>query len=303
VKIEKIIGGQMYLDGFVEYLRTEKRRSGNTQEAYKRDYLHFEEFARSKGIYDLKDVSNTEIVSYLFRLKDEGKSAATVNRKLASLRALYTYLKQEGIVDRNPTEGIKSPRVGRKEIEYLSVEEVEHLLSIPDEHAKGRRDKAILELMYATGIRVNELVATDVEDVNLRIGFYTCNGEAGKARIIPIGRPARKAVEYYIFNVRDKLLKENVDEKALFVNMGGKRMTRQGLWKLLKTYGDKAGLGDRLTPHTLRNSFAVHMLQNGADLKSLQELMGHEDISATQIYLSVTKNRIKDVYDRTHPRA
>lgn len=293
----------MYLDGFIEYLRTEKRRSVNTQEAYKRDYLHFEEFARSKDIYDLKDVSNTEIVSYLFRLKDEGKSAATVNRKLASLRALYTYLKQEGIVDRNPTEGIKSPRVGRKEIEYLSVEEVEHLLSIPDEHVKGRRDRAILELMYATGIRVNELVATDVDDVNLRIGFYTCNGEAGKARIIPIGRPARKAVEYYIFNVRDKLLRDNVDEKALFVNMTGKRMTRQGLWKLLKTYGDKAGLGDRLTPHTLRNSFAVHMLQNGADLKSLQELMGHEDISATQIYLSVTKNRIKDVYDRTHPRA
>lgn len=293
----------MYLDGFIDYLRTEKRRSSNTQEAYRRDYLNFEEYMKTKSIYDLKDVSNTEIVSYLYKLKDEGKSAATVNRKLASLRALYTYMKKEGIVSRDPTEGIKSPRVGRKKIEYLTIEEVNSLLALPDESVKGKRDKAILELLYATGIRVNELVATDVEDINLRIGFYTCNGDAGKARIIPIGKPARKAVEDYIFNSRDILLKENADEKALFVNYYGGRMTRQGLWKLLKAYGDKAGLGDRLTPHTLRNSFAVHMLQNGADLKSLQELMGHEDLTATQIYLSVTRHRIKDVYDRTHPRA
>lgn len=293
----------MYLDGFIDYLRTEKRRSSNTQEAYRRDYLNFEEYMKAKNIYDLKDVSNTEIVSYLYKLKDEGKSAATVNRKLASLRALYTYLKKEGIVSRDPTEGIKSPRVGRKEIEYLTIEEVNSLLMLPDDSVKGKRDKAILELLYATGIRVNELVATDVEDINLRIGFYTCNGDAGKARIIPIGKPARKAVEDYIFNSRDILLRENEDEKALFVNYYGGRMTRQGLWKLLKAYGDKAGLGDKLTPHTLRNSFAVHMLQNGADLKSLQELMGHEDLTATQIYLSVTRHRIKDVYDRTHPRA
>jgi Site-specific recombinase XerD len=293
----------LYLDGFIEYLRTEKRRSSNTQEAYRRDYLNFEEYMKAKNIYDLKDVSNTEIVSYLYKLKDEGKSAATVNRKLASLRALYTYLKKEGIVSRDPTEGIKSPRVGRKEIEYLTIEEVNSLLMLPDDSVKGKRDKAILELLYATGIRVNELVATDVEDINLRIGFYTCNGDAGKARIIPIGKPARKAVEDYIFNSRDILLRENEDEKALFVNYYGGRMTRQGLWKLLKAYGDKAGLGDKLTPHTLRNSFAVHMLQNGADLKSLQELMGHEDLTATQIYLSVTRHRIKDVYDRTHPRA
>jgi integrase/recombinase XerD len=293
----------LYLDGFIDYLRTEKRRSSNTQEAYRRDYLNFEEYMKTKSIYDLKDVSNTEIVSYLYKLKDEGKSAATVNRKLASLRALYTYMKKEGIVSRDPTEGIKSPRVGRKEIEYLTIEEVDSLLALPDDSVKGKRDKAILELLYATGIRVNELVATDVEDINLRIGFYTCNGDAGKARIIPIGKPARRAVEDYIFNSRDILLKENEDEKALFVNYYGGRMTRQGLWKLLKAYGDKAGLGDRLTPHTLRNSFAVHMLQNGADLKSLQELMGHEDLTATQIYLSVTRHRIKDVYDRTHPRA
>ena len=165
------------------------------------------------------------------------------------------------------------------------------------------RDSAILELLYATGIRVNEIISANVEDVNLRIGFFTCPGEHGKARIIPMGRPARKAVEEYIFDARDILLKDRKSENALFVNYFGQRMTRQGLWKILKEYAEKAGISNKLTPHILRNSFAVHMIQNGADLKSLQDLLGHEDISATQIYLTVTKNRIKDVYDKTHPRA
>lgn len=174
---------------------------------------------------------------------------------------------------------------------------------MPDDSIRGKRDRAILELLYATGIRVNEVIAANVKDVNLRIGFFTCPGESGKARIIPIGRPARAALEEYIYNSRDMMVKDNKDEDALFVNYYGKRMTRQGLWKIMKEYADKAGLSQKLTPHILRNSFAVHMVQNGADLKSLQELLGHEDISATQIYLSVTKNRIKDVYDKTHPRA
>lgn len=293
----------MYLDGFMEYLRNEKRRSANTIEAYKRDYLSFTDYANKKGIEDVKDVSGADVLSYLYELRDEGKSAATVNRKLAALRCFFGYLKGLGKIDHDPTDGIKSPRVSRKKIEYLSIDEVDKLLSMPDDSVKGKRDRAILELMYATGIRVNELVATDIDDLNLRIGFYTCNGEAGKARIIPIGRPARKALEDYLDNSRKMLLRENVDEKALFVNYYGRRLTRQGLWKILKSYGEKAGLEHELTPHTLRNSFAVHMLQNGADLKSLQELMGHEDPAATQVYLSVIKSRIKDVYDMAHPRA
>ena len=165
------------------------------------------------------------------------------------------------------------------------------------------RDRAILEVLYATGIRVIELIDANVEDINLRMGFITCAGEHSKARIVPLGRPARAALETYIYDVRDILLKENRDEKALFVNYFGKRITRQGLWKVLKEYGEKVGIDKKLTPNIIRNSFAVHMLQNGADLKSLQELMGHEDISATQAYLAVTKNRIKDVYDKSHPRA
>jgi integrase/recombinase XerD len=180
---------------------------------------------------------------------------------------------------------------------------VDRLLAIPEDTLIGKRDRGILELLYATGIRVSELIEANVEDLNLRMGFITCAGEQSKARIIPIGRPARVALEEYIYDARPAIVKEKIDETALFVNYYGERITRQGLWKVLKEYGRKAGLEGKLTPNVLRNSFAVHMIQNGADLKSLQELLGHEDISATQIYLSVTKNRIKDVYDRTHPRA
>ena len=172
-----------------------------------------------------------------------------------------------------------------------------------DDSLKGRRDRAILEVLYATGIKVSELIDANVEDVNFRMGFITCYGESSKTRIIPMGRPARAALEDYVYEVRDQLLEDNKDEKALFVNYYGKRLTRQGLWKILREYGEKSGIKHKLTPNTLRNSFAVHMLQNGADLKSLQELMGHEDIMATQVYLAATKNHIKDVYDKTHPRA
>jgi integrase/recombinase XerD len=206
-------------------------------------------------------------------------------------------------VTANPTQNIKSPRIERKAIEYLTLEEVDKLLSVPDDSLIGMRDRAMLELLYATGIRVTELIEANLEDINLRMGFITCAGEQSKARIIPIGRPARAALESYIYDARPAIVKEKKDQKSLFVNYTGERITRQGMWKILKEYGRKAGLEEKLTPNVLRNSFAVHMIQNGADLKSLQELMGHEDISATQIYLTVTKNRIKDVYDRTHPRA
>ena len=291
------------LNGFFEYLQTEKKTSQNTLEAYKRDVMQFAEFEASRGIADLRQTPGTEVVAFLLQLKNDGKSAATVNRKLASIRAFYNYLHQRKAISDNPTNNIKSPRIERKAIEYLTIEEVDRLLDVPDETLIGKRDRGILELLYATGIRVSELIEANVDDLNLRMGFITCAGEQSKARIIPIGRPARVALEEYIYDARPAIVKEKKEEKALFVNYYGERITRQGLWKVLKEYGRKAGLEEKLTPNILRNSFAVHMIQNGADLKSLQELMGHEDISATQIYLSVTKNRIKDVYDRTHPRA
>lgn len=277
--------------------------SPNTLEAYSRDVREFIAFEGSRSMTDITETSGTEIVAFLHELKISGKSAATVNRKLASLRAFFNYLIEAGLMKDNPTTAIRSPRIDRKNLEYLTIEEVDRLLSVPDDSIKGIRDRAILELLYATGIRVSELIDADVSDINLRMGFITCAGEKSKPRIVPLGRPARAALENYIYDGRSALIKGNKDETALFVNYYGKRITRQGLWKLLKEYGVKAGLDHKLTPNIIRNSFAVHMLQNGADLKSLQELMGHEDISATQVYLSVTKNRIKDVYDKSHPRA
>lgn len=277
--------------------------SPNTLEAYSRDVREFIAFEGSRSMTDITETSGTEIVAFLHELKISGKSAATVNRKLASLRAFFNYLIEAGLMKENPTTAIRSPKIDRKNLEYLTIEEVDRLLSVPDDSIKGIRDRAILELLYATGIRVSELIDADVSDINLRMGFITCAGEKSKPRIVPLGRPARAALENYIYDGRSALIKGNKDETALFVNYYGKRITRQGLWKLLKEYGVKAGLDHKLTPNIIRNSFAVHMLQNGADLKSLQELMGHEDISATQVYLSVTKNRIKDVYDKSHPRA
>lgn len=293
----------MYRQDFADYLKNERKMSANTMEAYNRDVAEFAAFEEGRGMNDITDTTSTEIVAFLHYLKSVGKSAATVNRKLASIRAFFNYLLNEGIIQNNPTANIKSPKIERKTLEYLEIHEVDKLLDAPDDSMRGVRDKAILEVLYATGIRVSELIDANVEDLNLRMGFITCAGEHSKARIIPLGRPARAALENYIYDVRENLLKDNKDEKALFVNYYGKRITRQGLWKILREYGDKIGIEQKLTPNIIRNSFAVHMLQNGADLKSLQELMGHEDITATQVYLSVTKNRIKDVYDKTHPRA
>ncbi len=288
---------------FEYYLLNTKKMAANTVEAYKRDILSFSTFVKERGIDNIDEATNTEVVAYLMKLKQEGKAKATVNRKLASIRTYYNFLKEGGHISKNPAVDIKSPKIERKEIEYLTLEEIERLMASPDKSPKGVRDKAMMEMLYATGIRASELIALEIDDVNVRMGFVTCTGEHVKARIIPIGRVARKALEEYLYGYREEGLKKSPEDRALFGNYAGSPITRQGLWKILKEYGEKAGLTHSLTPQILRNSFAVHMLQNGADLKSIQELLGHEDITATQIYLTVTKNRIKDVYDRPHTRA
>ena len=290
---------------FIIHLEQEKKTSKNTVEAYKRDIVAFESFLADRGVLAVTDASNADVAAYMMELKEDGKSKATINRKLSSIRAFYRYLLKQDAIKVNPTEDIKSPRVERKELEYLTIEEVETLLEAPDDSIKGLRDRAMLEVLYATGIRVSEIIELRMQDVNLRMGFITCSGEHGRARIVPMGVMARKALDEYILSSRKALLKEKEDgpDTPLFLNYMGEPFSRQGFWKVLKQYGKQVDLEDKITPHILRTSFAVHMVQNGADLKSLQELMGHEDIMATQIYLSVTKNRIKDVYDRTHPRA
>ena len=298
---------EAYLEEFMGYLTEEQGKAKNTREAYRRDLLEFQRRLAEKEIMGLEKATNTEVVGYLLDLKNTGKSAATVNRKVASLRAFYRFMLEKGYVKENPTYRIKSPKIERKELEYLTVEEMDKLLSLPDGSLRGVRDRAILEVLYATGIRVSEITEANLEDINLRMGFVTCKGEHGKARIVPMGRPAKAALEEYVYDARPKLLRKDQEkgkeERALFVNYAGDRITRQGLWKIIKEYAKKAGIESNITPQTLRNSFAVHMIQNGADIKSLQELLGHEDPSATQVFLSVTKSRIKDVYDNTHPRA
>lgn len=301
------------IEKFAAEIKAKKGVSDNSLAAYIADISEFAALAQKRGIQELSQAGEAEVVSYVMSLKQENKAASTIKRKLASLRNFYSYLVKNGTIKENPISGIKSPKTVRKEIEYLQLDELEGVFKLPFTGVKGIRDKAMIELLYATGIRVREFVELRLCDVNLKLGFITCTGEFGKARIIPMGTYCKKAIDDYLNEARPKLISkgtddENTDEsaasqEALFLNRMGKQMTRQGIWKILKEYSNAAGLGDKLTPQTLRNSFAAHMIQNGADLKSLQELMGHEDATATQIYLSLTKNRIKDVYDRTHPRA
>lgn len=316
-----------YLEMYTDYLKNVKNMAKNSLSAYRRDIADFHRYLSSRGIGCAEEISGADISSYAFELKNSGRAASTVHRKMASVRSYCLYLTGEGILEENPARNIRPPRMEKKEIEYLSIQEVEAILNAPDDSVKGLRDRAILEMMYGTGIRVTEISSLRMSDVNFRIGFITCTGEYGKARIIPLGRPCREALERYLDESRPKLLEsylrrraeqemsgtESADDRDagrkespqeyIFMNYHGERLTRQGLWKIVRTYAKEAGVEKRLTPQILRNSFAVHMVQNGADLKSIQELMGYEDAATAQIYLTVTKNRIKEVYDKTHPRA
>ena len=293
----------MYTDIFIDYLKNDKKSSANTIEAYRRDIAGFMNHMESNGVSDPAAAVSTDITGYMLKLKADGKSASTINRKMASLRAFYSLLAERGIVRNNPAMELTVPRTEARELEYLSIEEIEKLLAVPNETTAGLRDRAIIEIMYATGMRVNELIQADVADVNTALGFISFDGSHGKARIVPMGRPARQAVDVYVREARPELVKDRKDCGTLFLNYYGQPLTRQGLWKIVSSYGEKAGIETRLTPHILRNSFAVHMIENGADIKSLQELMGHEDITAMQIYMNIRKSKIKEVYDSTHPRA
>lgn len=290
---------------FMHYLSVERGLSKNTLEAYERDLTAFVRELKERGVHTAEATDKNDILYYLARLKQEGKAASTVARTIVSIRAFYQFLARERLIAADPSLHVDSPKLDKKLPKVLNQQEVELLLESPKASTPGgSRDKAMLELLYATGIRVSELIALDVGSINLGMGFVRCVGKGSKERIIPLGRIASQSIDRYVQGMRARLLKPaGPAEPALFVNRNGQRLTRQGFWKIIKQYAREAGIYKDITPHTLRHSFATHLLENGADLRSVQEMLGHADIATTQIYTHVTKSRMKEVYDRTHPRA
>ena len=285
-----------------DYLSGEKHASQNTISSYLRDVNQFADYLRNYEDASLRDATGEMVQSYMNWMMGRGKSAASVTRFLASVKSFYQFLVSQGDMTSNPAKGIAATKVERKYPEILTSKEVELFLEQPQcVDAKGFRDHAMLELLYATGIRVSELISLDLDDLNLAAGFIRC-ASRGKERIIPLYHTAVKALTDYVKNIRPQLIADS-GETALFVNMNGERMSRQGFWKIIKHYQEKAGIEKDITPHTLRHSFAVHLLENGADLRSIQEMLGHADISSTQIYTHVVKRQLKDVYQKAHPRA
>ncbi|HJB25795.1 MAG TPA: site-specific tyrosine recombinase XerD [Firmicutes bacterium] len=288
-----------FIDEYREYLTEYKHSSPNTLDSYLRDITHFSNYL---GTHDFFDVTSQMVEDYMRYLKEEGKSDSTITRNIASLRSFYQYLLAKGYIEENPIRSIKTKKIPKKIPTILTTKEVDMLLKAPDEmDPKGCRDKAMLELLYATGLRVSELIALDIEDVNLSVGILNCQGGHIK-RTLPIYPEALEVLSDYINRVRGKIIPVE-ENHALFVNLNGKRLTRQGFWKIIKSYAEISHIKTEITPHTLRHSFAAHLLENGAQLKDIQEMLGHADISSTQIYAQVVKNKFKDVYNRYHPRA
>lgn len=289
------------IEAFMRYLHNVKKTSENTRMSYNRDLHKLQVFLSDAGVTKVQAISKTNLNSYILHLEKNKMSPATVSRNIASIKAFYHFLFKERMVEEDISEDLKAPKVEKKLPEIMTVDEVDRLLRQPaGESPKELRDKAMLELLYATGIRVSELISLELSDVNLKMGFVMCH-DNGKERVIPFGNEARLALIAYLEKAREAMVLSE-EEKALFVNCSGKPMSRQGFWKLIKFYGEKAGITSEITPHTLRHSFAAHLVENGADLHSVQEMLGHSDISTTQIYANMNHNKIREVYVKSHPR-
>lgn len=291
------------LKDFIYYLAVEKGLAKNTLESYERDLKGFLSYLHKEAVGGVEEIKRSHILGFMAHLRSKGLAASTVSRSLASIRSFFHFLMKERYVQENPANDMESPKQEKKLPKVMSMSEIDFLLKQPDEtKTSGIRDKAMLELLYATGIRVTELIDLCINDVNTESGYIRCLGKGSKERIVPIGTLAIQKVKDYIGKGRPKMVKE-LNEQALFVNQHGHRLTRQGFWKILKKYARQAGINKEITPHTLRHSFATHLLENGADLRSVQEMLGHADISTTQIYTQVSKRKLRDVYERSHPRA
>lgn len=291
------------LKEFIFYLAVEKGLAKNTLDSYERDLKVFLNYLQKNALTNLQAVMRSNVVGYLGSLKERGLAVSTISRNLASIRSFFNYLVAERYIQENPANDMESPKQEKKLPKILSMKDIDLLLKQPNiEKVTGIRDSAMLELLYATGIRVTELIDLNINDINTDSGYIRCKGKGSKERIVPIGNLASQKVKFYINNSRTKLIKQSGDQ-SLFFNQHGKRLTRQGFWKILKKYTKQANISREITPHTLRHSFATHLLENGADLRSVQEMLGHADISTTQIYTQITKRKLRDVYERTHPRA
>ena len=286
------------LNRFYDYIINERHLSDSTAASYKSDISHFQDFTGKT----LRRITEDDVRKYLDMLRAKGKSSSTVLRNTVSLRAIYSFMEKCELIKKNPMDGITIPKVDKKLPQILTTDETERLLAAPQEKdAKGIRDKAMLELLYATGIKVSELIALNVSNVNLRRRMLICQGGRG-ARIIPLGKQAVSSVSLYLKNARTSMLISG-EESALFVNCNGRRMSRQGFWKIIKSYQTLSGIEKDITPHMLRHSFAAHLLQNGADLESIGEMMGLTDAASTAVYKKILENKIFDVYNKAHPRA
>ncbi|HUL29309.1 MAG TPA: site-specific tyrosine recombinase XerD [Thermodesulfobacteriota bacterium] len=290
------------LESFLHYLIAEKGLSKNTIDAYRHGLTRFLAYLRERNLQEIRDVAKVDIQSFLLVLRKKHLNTRSIVRDLTILRTFFRFLIQEGILQSNPVEDLESPKVAKKLPEILTINEIERIIEQPNlQTPLGTRDRAMLEILYATGMRVSELIQLPTHQVNLEAGYVLVYGKGSKERIVPLGGEAMRWVDLYLRTARRVLSKEK-ESPFLFINRSGKRLTRQGFWKNLRHYAQKAGLHKRITPHLLRHSFASHLLERGADLRSVQMMLGHVDISTTQIYTHVTGERLKKVHKRYHPR-
>ena len=295
---------QRLIEEFILKLHSEKNTSSNTEVSYKRDLTKlFIYLNNSYSTDNISDITKEELEGYISSLETIGRAPTTISRNIASMKAFFRYLYQEGYITDNPASDMKSPKIEKKAPEILSINEIDDLLKQPSRNTpKELRDKSMLELLYATGMRVSELITLKENDVNINYEFVVCH-DRKRDRQIPFGTEAKNALVAYLKDGRESLLGENKDSDVLYPNCSGREMSRQGFWKLIKAYGKKAGIKSDITPHTLRHSFATHLVENGADLKAVQQMLGHSDISTTQMYMTPASRRVREVYEKAHPKA
>ncbi|MFJ7730269.1 site-specific tyrosine recombinase XerD [Lysinibacillus sp. NPDC097231] len=296
---------QYAVEDYIHFIQVERQLSDNTLASYRRDLENYVNFLREvEGMSDFRKVERTTILRHLEQLRMQGKTSRTVARHISSIRSFHQFLLREKRAETDPTVHLEMPTIEQKLPNILSLEEIEALLAAPNRSKpQGIRDVAMLELLYGSGMRISELIALDLADIHLTMGFVRVFGKGGKERIIPLGKSALSALTTYLDGARSQLQGKYPKTDAFFINQRGKRLTRQGCWKLMKEHALKAGIQHELTPHTLRHSFATHLVENGADLRAVQEMLGHADISTTQIYTHISKTRLSEVYKQFHPRA